>query len=156
MAKRKRYKSVIEMVRATSQGEKWIKELEWEIYKKRSGMTDSQMREIATALYGTKGRVFGVGFEPRSGKQFRMMNAHGLKTKKQSLQRLQEDARCFLLSVMDITIHKKDLEQEERKGSIRRIPLEGVRYFRCGEVVIDNRTPEQKALHPDVKGPSDE
>ncbi len=115
-------------------------------------MNDGHMREIAAALYGTKGRVFGVGFEPRKkDASFRMMNAHGLKTSKQSLKRLQEDARCFLLSIMDITLVKAG-----EKSTQRRIPLEGVRYFRCGEVIIDNRTDEQKALHPDVKGPNNE
>lgn len=109
-------------------------------------MTDGEMREIAAAIYNTKGRFFGVGFQPRSGKPFRMMNAHDLKTSRRSLKRLMEDARAFLISVFDVNIYQRE------ESSTRRIPLEGVRYFRCGNVMIDNRTEEQRALYPKVRG----
>ena len=105
-----------------------------------------QLREIAGAMLSTKGRFFGVGFEPRSDKPFRMMNAHDVKTSAKMLRRLREDARAFLLSVYDINI----LQNGEQP--VRRVPFEGIRYFRCGNVCIDIRTEAQKALHPKVKG----
>lgn len=101
------------------------------------GLTKSQMDTFVAALNNTRGRHFGVGFRPRrKGASFRMMNAQLPGGSSVPTRRRKEDAKHQVITVID---RNRTRRRNSSGTQFRRIPLDGIAYFKCGNIVIDLR-----------------